>query len=161
MTHFNNIDYANFYSTASASGELDGYPFLGQMSVTGEANCQAYNTHADWWSTGRQPGPMVGPHTNFQATSNYGKSLQPQFYLCLTRGSPESIASTTSYQTSTNGYEQPSYPGHCWPVIGQQPQYHHSRLSNQGGSFASTMASETSPVIPIPSSGKHVFSLTP
>lgn len=67
------------------------------------------------------------------------------------------MTSIASYATSTNVYEQPSYPEHYWPVVGQQPQYYHSHLSSQSGPFTGMMASEVSPAIPIPSSGEYTF----
>lgn len=73
MTYFNNTHCANFYPTTSASGELDGYPFLSQTSAAEEVDSQAYGTFADCWGMARQPGPMVGLPTSHLAATNYGK----------------------------------------------------------------------------------------
>ena len=68
-----NTNNASFYSTPSASGEFDTYPFLSQTSATEEANSQTFNTFTNLWDMVGQPGPMVGPPTNFWDTAGYGK----------------------------------------------------------------------------------------
>jgi hypothetical protein len=155
MAYYNNT---NFYSTSSAFGEPDAYQFLSQTSAAEEVNDQAYGTFANGWGMAGQPGPVVGSPTNLRDVANYGK------YHCrlfvdqrLRRESLDSVASSASYATWVDGYGQPSYSGHYWPAAGQQAQSYHSGFSSRDDSFASTVASETSTVVPIPSSGKYLF----
>ena len=70
-----NTNNAGFYPTYSASNELEAYPFLGQMSATGEADAQTYHPLADPWNMAGQPSHLVGWSTSLQATASYGKHI--------------------------------------------------------------------------------------
>ena len=74
MAYFN-PNNADFYSTSSALGELEGYPFLNQASATEEANVQAYHPFADPWSMTGQPRRLVGEPTSLRAEASYGKCI--------------------------------------------------------------------------------------
>ncbi|KAF9652320.1 hypothetical protein BDM02DRAFT_3109315 [Thelephora ganbajun] len=142
MAYFNNN--ANFYPTSSASGEPYEYPFLGQRLVTEGPDIQAHHALANRWNMTEQPGPMVGEPTSPQVTAN-GKCRCNLFVgWCLTRESPESVVSATSYMTQVDGYSQLSYSGYQWPAVGLQAGSHHSDFLRRDHSFASIATLETS-----------------
>jgi len=70
MAYFNN---ASFYSTPSASEELDAYQLLSQTSATQRVNDQAHVTLADRWGMVGQHGPTVGSSTGLPAAASYGE----------------------------------------------------------------------------------------
>ncbi|KAF9645112.1 hypothetical protein BDM02DRAFT_3120722, partial [Thelephora ganbajun] len=141
MAYFDNTDNANFYDyntnfcTTSTSSEFGACPSLNQTLANEEANIRTTDTFTDGWSVGRQPGYMVGSPRSLRAEASL-----------------ESAPSVTPYSTQTDGYGQPSFPGHYWPIMGQYAQSYHSGIMSRDNSFASAVASEPSMVVPIPSS---------
>ena len=72
MAYSTNSDNASFYSTSSASGEFDVYPFASQTSPTEEPN-RRYSALTDQWNMVERPGPMVGSPTSIRAVPSFGK----------------------------------------------------------------------------------------
>ena len=75
MAYSNNYDNSSFYSTFSAPGEFETYPFLDQIPTIEEANVHPHNPLADPWGTAGQPSHLVGSSTSLQATASYGKHI--------------------------------------------------------------------------------------
>ncbi|KAF9646524.1 hypothetical protein BDM02DRAFT_3118449 [Thelephora ganbajun] len=150
MAHFNNYD-ANFYPTP-APGEFDEYSFLGQTLATGyqaeSYHSQGHYTFADHSNVVEQSEPTVGSSTSYWATANRKCHCNLFVCLCLTRKFPESVASATSYATHVDGYGQPSYSEYQWPAVGHQAEFYHTGFLNRDTSFAETVASEASTVVP-------------
>jgi hypothetical protein len=154
---FNNADNANFHSTSSASEELDTYPFLSRTSSGEGVDDETFGTFAHGWGMVGQSEPMVGPPTGSQATANYGKYHYDKFVVgYLTRVSAEPVASASSCATKVNDYGQPTYFDHHLPTVGRQAQSQDPGLLNWDP-FASMMGSEPSTMVPAPNSGKNLL----
>ena len=156
------FDDTNFYPTSYTSGELAAYPVLTQTSATEEADVQASRTFVDDWSAGGYPGYAVGSPRSLRAEASFGKrSRSPLDTRSLTRESPESATSVPSYGAQTHSHGEVSFPEYYWPITGQYAQSYHSSIVGQDNSFANTLASETSMVVPTPSSGKQLSPMKP
>lgn len=158
MARFNDIDNSGFYSTPCASGEFDANPFLSQKSASNEEELVQAHPFADGWGMGGHPDYMVGSPTSLRAEASLGKSnCSTLVDRRLTCYSSESVSSVTCNAVQTHRYEQeqPSYPGHFWPMAGQYAQLRHS--SAVSWDTARTVELEASTVIPTPSSGKYLL----
>ena len=155
MSYFNNVNDANPDFTSSVYEEFDPYLVLGQTSA-GE---WAFDTSIHDLGMVEQPGLMVGSSSS-RATTSYGKYHCNQFAVGhLMRMSAEPVASASPYTTELNSCGQLAYPSHSWQTIGHQTQTHNSGFQSQDDFFQCTMASESSAVVPTPSSGKDPSAL--
>ena len=157
MAYYNNTNNANLYPNFSTSDELDGYPFLGQMSANEEAYTQTH-TFPGGWTVGGQPDNVVSSPTSLRAEAGFGKYSRdlPDDW-CLTRESPE-LASSATQVAQTHGYGQPSFPGQYWSMTGPYTQPYCPGIMSRDNSFSGMAGSGASTVVPTPSGGKHLFS---
>ena len=159
MAHFNNTNDADFYSTSSASEELDANQTPSQRSIGEWADDQVSNTSAYDWNMVERQGLTVRSPTSSRATTSHGKYHCSQIVVgYLTHMSAELVASASSHMTEVNSCGQ-TYPGYYRPTVGYQAQPYNPGSSSQGSSFASTIAKEASAVVPALSSGKDIFIL--
>jgi len=155
MAYFNIANDANPYFTSSTDEELDPYPVLSQISAGEWADIPVLNTFTYGWGMIDQPGPTAGSPTGPLPTTSCGKYYCSLFVVrCLTRVPAEPAAPASSHTTQVDGYAQPIYPDNHWPAVDQQTRLCHSDFLIQDGSFASTLESEASTVVPNPSSGE-------
>jgi len=61
-----------------------------------------------------------------------------------------------SYVAQTDCYGQPSHSDQYWPAVGHQVQPHRTGFLSQDDSLAEMLASETSTMVPAPSSGENI-----
>lgn len=111
-------------------------------AFTGSWTMGRPSDHTVDWSMGLRAGASFGKH--------YCSLLADQ---CLTR---ESLESVPSHVAQTYGYGQQLFPGYHWPTTDPYTQSYGSWIVSQESSFPGMVTSETSTVVPTPSSGKHL-----
>ena len=156
MAYTYNTNNASSFHTFSISDEFNAYP--NQMPAIEWEGVETPETFINGRGMDGLQGHMGSEPTSLTAKASFGKcdynTLDDR---SLMRASPGSVSSVTSHGTQIHGYDQSSYPGHYWPVAGQDSQSYRSSFVIRDNSFASTVKLEDPTTTPTPTSCKYLF----
>ena len=139
MSYFNG-DNTNFYPTSTLGG-FDDYPH--QMPVLEHVDVCIPQTSTNGWSIHEQQGYAGGSLTSLRPEASFGEyNHGPLKSHNLTRISPDSTSSETSYEVQTQSHNRPSSSKGYVPVVGKYAQSYYSSILGRDNSFASAAASE-------------------
>ena len=160
--NFNNTGSYYFdHSTLWASQGLpDGYPSMIPPPAVNQfcGQSRVHNTFADPRGVMvPQQHPIIGGPPGFDQTQGFRKCHYHLFTSwSLTHEPSEPVAGATSYANGAHSYAQSSFLNHCWPAVGQQPQYS-GFLDSNTLVAGNTVMAEASTSLPAPSTGKNIF----